>query len=184
MGVTASIGPPAIIAGASITKTKRYRPQLWLAWCFIIIGLGLTSTLDENTSRAASIGYQIPTGIGIGIVSSAAYFPVLAPLPPTVTARALSFFVFMRIFSQVSSCTIRSTFYDINIAYRSGALLSGEQFSRMASRRGYLILSKPCSLISTMSRMPLFHSSPISIRRLKKLLNGPLQRHWKRCGGF
>ncbi|KAI1790040.1 Mfs1.2 [Ganoderma leucocontextum] len=109
LGITASIGPPAVIAGASIVKTKCYRPQLWFAWCCILLGVGLMSTINENTSRAASIGFQIPTGVGIGIISSVAYFPVLAPLPTTSTARALAFFVFLRTFSQIWGVTIGGT---------------------------------------------------------------------------
>ena len=33
-----STGSMSIIVGASITITKRYRPQLWLAWCLVLAG--------------------------------------------------------------------------------------------------------------------------------------------------
>ena len=100
-GFVFTTGPFAMITGATIAATKRYRPQLWLAWALMLIGLGLTSTMSESTSRAASIGYQIPTGIAIGMTYSATYFPVLAPLPLESSAPALSFFVFVRTFAQV-----------------------------------------------------------------------------------
>ncbi|KAI0730581.1 Mfs1.2 [Earliella scabrosa] len=100
-GFVFTTGPFAMITGATIAATKRYRPQLWLAWALMLIGLGLTSTMSESTSRAASIGYQIPTGIAIGMTYSATYFPVLAPLPLESSAPALSFFVFVRTFAQI-----------------------------------------------------------------------------------
>ncbi|KAI1791873.1 Mfs1.2 [Ganoderma leucocontextum] len=101
-----SVGPPTIITGVSIAKTKRYRPQLWLAWCFILLGLGLMSSVTESTRRATSIGFQIPIGVGIGMIYAAAYFPVLAPLPPTSNAPALALFVFLRTFAQIWGVTI------------------------------------------------------------------------------
>lgn len=69
----------------------------------MLIGLGLTSTVTENTARGTSIGFQIIAGAGIGILYSASYFPVLAPLPVSSNAYALSFFIFLRTLAQVST---------------------------------------------------------------------------------
>lgn len=102
-GLSFTSGPFAVISGASITLSKRYRPQLWIAWCLIIIGLGLMSTITASTSRAASIGYQIPIGIGIGMNFSGVFFPVLAPLPVTSIAPAISLLIYLRNFAQVWS---------------------------------------------------------------------------------
>ena len=101
LGLFVSVGPPTIIAGASVAKTNRSRPQLWIGWCFILIGLGLMSSVTESTSRATSIGFQVPIGVGVGMIFAASYFPVLAPLPPTSNAPALALFVFLRTFAQV-----------------------------------------------------------------------------------
>ncbi|KAM5530941.1 hypothetical protein V8D89_015386 [Ganoderma adspersum] len=106
LGLFASVGPPTIIVGASIAKTNRYRPQLWIGWCFILVGLGLMSSVTESTSRATAIGFQIPIGVGIGMIFAAAYFPVLAPLPPTSNAPALALFVFLRTFAQIWGVTV------------------------------------------------------------------------------
>ncbi|KAI0746387.1 Mfs1.2 [Daedaleopsis nitida] len=105
-GLVFTSGPFAIITGATISATKSYRPQLWVAWIFILVGVSLTSTVDEATSIAVSIGYQIPAGIGIGMVYSAAYFPVLASLPLSSTAQALSLFVFLRTCAQIWGVTV------------------------------------------------------------------------------
>jgi len=105
-GLSFSTAPFSIVAGISITGTKRYRPQIWIAWCALLIGTGLLSSVTENTSRATSIGFQVIVGIGVGILYSAAYFPVLAPLPVTSNALALSFFIFIRTFAQIWGFTV------------------------------------------------------------------------------
>lgn len=85
-----------------MTILKFYRPQLWTGWAITIIGFGLLTTVNAETSRVISIGYQLVVGVGIGCVYSTAYFPVLARLPVEMNAQALSFYVFLRSFSQVS----------------------------------------------------------------------------------
>ena len=102
-GLSFSISPLAIIAGAVIQKTQRYRQPLWVGWILMVVGTGLLSTLDENTARGKSYGYQILSGAGIGIIYIASYFPVLSPISVTQSAPALVFFTFLRNFSLVSS---------------------------------------------------------------------------------
>src|ERR1700761_8612290 len=117
-----SIAPLAIVAGVTATIFKRYRPQNVIAWVFIMIGMGLQSMLDVETSTGKWIGYEIVTGIGfgllvsslLGIVKRSAYahvwysvkfsattYPILAPLEVTDNASALSLFIFVRAFMQV-----------------------------------------------------------------------------------
>jgi hypothetical protein len=100
-GLTFTTAPISVFIGASVQVTKRYRPQIWVGWCLIIIGMGLMSTITVTTSRAMSIGFQVITGTGIGAIYTSVYFPVLAPLPVTANAYALSFFVFLRTLAQV-----------------------------------------------------------------------------------
>ncbi|TFK32485.1 iron permease [Crucibulum laeve] len=83
----------------------KYRPQNYLGWMFIIVGFGLLTMLDENSSQAAYIGYQVILAIGLGIVWIAIQFPVLAPLPISNNAHALAFFTFTRSFSWARSPT-------------------------------------------------------------------------------
>ncbi|KAJ7489650.1 major facilitator superfamily domain-containing protein [Mycena galericulata] len=103
------IAPSNIIAGLTISRTKHYRPQLWLSWCFVMIAAGLLSTLQADSSRAKSIGFEALMGVGIGILTTATYFPVLAPLPISENAHALAFFIFTRAFGQVWGVTIGAT---------------------------------------------------------------------------
>jgi len=103
------IAPSNIIAGLTISRTKHYRPQLWLAWCLVMVSAGLLSTLHADSSRGKSIGFEALMGVGIGILTTATYFPVLAPLPISENAHALAFFIFTRAFGQVWGVTIGAT---------------------------------------------------------------------------
>ncbi|KAF7301232.1 MFS domain-containing protein [Mycena indigotica] len=68
-------------ASAAITISKKYRPTNYLSWAIIIVGLGVLSTLRENSSTGKWVGYQIILGVGMGMLFSAPVFPILAPLP-------------------------------------------------------------------------------------------------------
>ena len=96
-----TIPPFGILTGLSVQIINRYRPQNYIGWMFIIVGFGVLSTLDEHSSRAAYIGSQIPLAVGLGMVWISTQFPILAPLPFSNSAHALSFFTFMRCFAQV-----------------------------------------------------------------------------------
>ena len=100
-GLAFTLAPTGIIAGLSVAITQRFRPQLWGAWVFVVLGMGLLSTLHADTNRGRSIGYQIVTSVGLGAMSSTTFFPVLAPLPVSANAHALAFFTFVRFIGQV-----------------------------------------------------------------------------------
>lgn len=102
LGATLVAAPAGIIAGASVAKTSQYRPQIWISWVFTIIGCGLLTLLQPNTSLGLAVGYEVIIALGIGGLSTTTYFPVLAPLPLSANAPALAFFTFLRSFGQVS----------------------------------------------------------------------------------
>ncbi|EMD32296.1 hypothetical protein CERSUDRAFT_119013 [Gelatoporia subvermispora B] len=101
--------PISVIAGASVTATKHYRPQLWVGWALTTVGFGLLITIREDTARAVSIGYQILPGIGMGMVYYTTLFPVLAPLSVTYNAHALSLSMYLRSLSQVWGVALGGT---------------------------------------------------------------------------
>lgn len=96
--------PFGMIFGISVAKLGRYRPQLWFAWTFLIVGgVVLTLGLKIDTHFSRVFGFEVIIAVGLGILLTTAFFPVLAPLPPTLNANALAFFMFVRYFSQVCS---------------------------------------------------------------------------------
>lgn len=114
-----TIVPAGIVGGISVAKTGRYRPQLWLAWVLLLISTGLLSTLKADTPLVGSIGYSVIGGFGLGILMSVTYYPVLAPLPLSMNANAVAFFMFVRFFAQVCAS-------DLNVGKNSVMTLVSE----------------------------------------------------------
>ncbi|KAI0316904.1 iron permease [Amylostereum chailletii] len=101
--------PVGILAGASVTKSGKYRPQFWLSWALVMVGTGLYTTLDENSPRSQSVGFLAIVALGTGILVTTTYFPVLAPLSISNNGLALAYFMFLRNFAQVWGVTIGGT---------------------------------------------------------------------------
>ncbi|KAJ7709506.1 MFS general substrate transporter [Mycena rosella] len=94
-----TISPSAILEGILVAKTGRYRIITLIGWVSMILGLGLFIDLRISTSLGLIIFYQLVLGVGIGFLY-ATTFIVLAPLPLSKNASAVSLLVFMRTFPQ------------------------------------------------------------------------------------
>ncbi|KAJ7578651.1 Mfs1.2 [Mycena floridula] len=103
------LAPFLIIAGVSVTITKRYRPQTWFAWVVLIIGFAALTTLKADTSISHAVGFSALLGAGSGILCAILYFPVLAPLDVSENAHALAFFAWTRSFAGVWGISIGAT---------------------------------------------------------------------------
>lgn len=68
----------------------------------MLIGLGLFTLIDADTPIAVTVPMQIIASIGFGFLW-ATNFTVMAPLDPVHNASALSFLLFVRTFSSVST---------------------------------------------------------------------------------
>ncbi|KAF8554529.1 MFS general substrate transporter [Imleria badia] len=104
-----SLAPATIITGISVRITGRYRPQSWIGWIVIIIGLGLVSTILAKDPISKSFGYVLIVGWGAGMLTATPMYPIQAPLPVNQNASALAFMWFIRSFASVWGITIGST---------------------------------------------------------------------------
>ncbi|KAJ7484972.1 MFS general substrate transporter [Mycena galericulata] len=114
----AALAPAAIVAGLAVSKTQRYRPQMWAGWCITILGLGLLSTVRLDTPTVHTVVFGAITGIGLGFEYSTTMFPVQAPLPVSQNARALAFLTFVGSFAGVWGLTIGGTILDNQLMRR------------------------------------------------------------------
>ena len=103
LGMSFTIPAFAIFTGISVEIFNKYRPQNYVGWMFTIVGFGLFTMLGPKSPAKMYIGFQIPLGVGLGILWISSQFPILAPLPFSNSAHALSFFTFIRCFAQVRS---------------------------------------------------------------------------------
>ncbi|KAJ3556504.1 hypothetical protein NM688_g1993 [Phlebia brevispora] len=109
LGISVALGPAVVASGVSIGITKVYRPQIWIGWIILAVASGVMSTLNVDSRIAEIAGLPILLGVGLGMLMSATYFPVLAPLPVSENAHALAFFAFCRSFAGVWGITIGGT---------------------------------------------------------------------------
>jgi len=120
-GVCYTTVPFAIVFGISVTKSGKYRPQLWISWALMLLGAGLLSSVHANSSVASVVGYSTFGGAGVGILLVVTYYPILAPLPLSLNANAIGLYMFLRYLSQVWGVTV------------GGAILQNELKKRLPS---------------------------------------------------
>ncbi|KAJ7918664.1 iron permease [Mycena leptocephala] len=108
-GLAFSVAPSALLVGITIAKSRQYRPQIWLSWVLVIVGTAMFTTLDVDSSRAKAIGFQIIPGAGLGMMTAAVFFPILAPLPVESNAHAIALYTFFRNFSNILAVTVGGT---------------------------------------------------------------------------
>ncbi|KAJ7187353.1 major facilitator superfamily domain-containing protein [Mycena filopes] len=101
--------PFAFLAGMLIGVTKKYRLVNWASWAVSILGFGLFSTIRADSGPGKWVTYQIVTALGVGPLFVVPMFALLAPLPPTRSASALTLFTFTRTFAQTWGITISGT---------------------------------------------------------------------------
>ncbi|EJU01284.1 MFS general substrate transporter [Dacryopinax primogenitus] len=104
-----SIAPAGIVVGITVAMTNHYVAQNVFAWMLLMIGFGLFTTLNKDSSTGAWVGYQLIAAIGVGILFPVTTFPILAPLPITKTAHALAYYTFLRVLAQTFGVSIGAT---------------------------------------------------------------------------
>ncbi|KAF9045814.1 MFS general substrate transporter [Hymenopellis radicata] len=119
-GVAISTPLASVVTGLLINRTQKYRPEIWTGWISVLLAFSLLSTIHEGTPMVVVVVYEVVLGTGFGMLFAALYFPVLAPLPLSSAAAAISFFSFLRMLAQV------------HLGYqRWGAVLQSEVMKRL-----------------------------------------------------
>jgi len=114
----AFISPSAAIASTSVASTGRYRPQLWVGWVLVMIGLGLQTTIGASTPKGVSFAFSVIASLGLGVCYTVPVFPVLAPIPVSANAHALALYAYARAFAGIWGVTIGSTILQNELQHR------------------------------------------------------------------
>lgn len=72
----------SIVAGILVTKIGYFTPPAVVGLSLTMIGAGLMTTIDGETSTADWAGYQILLGVGLGLALQSGFFGMQAILPP------------------------------------------------------------------------------------------------------
>ncbi|KAA8645402.1 uncharacterized protein ATNIH1004_006821 [Aspergillus tanneri] len=140
---TFTVAPAAVLCGAIITITGRYRWGLWVGWSIATVGLGLLCLLRPHTSTAGWILLNIPGGIGLGILTAAIVCAVQASASTENLTVAVAMVVFFRAFGQavgiaVGGVVFQNRMNSYLLRYEEWAGRAGE-LSRDAAALGAVI---------------------------------------------
>ncbi|KAI6086524.1 MFS general substrate transporter [Hypoxylon rubiginosum] len=104
--------PSGIVAGGTITKTGKYKPQHFIGFAMISIGVGLFTLLGPDSAKAAWVCFQIIAAIGLGIILVAILPAIQAALSDGDIARTTALYAFVRSFGGVWGVTIPSVIFN------------------------------------------------------------------------
>lgn len=121
-----AIMPFGGMAGAFMSKTGLYIPLHWLGFALSAISVGLFSTLDESSSRAAWVGYQVLASGGTGIIFTVTLPSTLAALPESDVAVATGTYSFVRSFGLVWGATMASIAFNGQINSHAASISNQE----------------------------------------------------------
>ncbi|KAH5740175.1 hypothetical protein HBI18_048600 [Parastagonospora nodorum] len=114
-----AIMPFAGGSGWALSKWGKYIPLHYAGTALVAIGAGLFATLDENSSRAAYIGFQIIPSAGIAMIYTATLPSTLAPLDEKDVATATATYSFVRSFGFVWGVTMGGIVFNGQVNARS-----------------------------------------------------------------
>ncbi|OKL60115.1 hypothetical protein UA08_04632 [Talaromyces atroroseus] len=116
-----AIVPFAIAAGVVMGKIGRYKPIHVVGFAVMMMGFGLLTLLNENSSTAAWVLFQVVESLGAGLVIPTLLPAVMAELTDADTGSATGTWSFMRGFGMTWGVTIPSAIFN-------------DQTTRLASR--------------------------------------------------
>ncbi|GAB1318484.1 Major facilitator superfamily (MFS) profile domain-containing protein [Madurella fahalii] len=125
------------LTGLFMSKTGLYIPLHWLGFALSAIGVGLYSILNEVSSDAAWIGFQIIASGGTGIIFTATLPSTLAPLPESDVSVATGTYSFVRSFGLVWGVTMASIVFNGQVDVRVDASATPVVHSVLADGGAY-----------------------------------------------
>lgn len=102
----------AAVGGLIVTKTGRYKPTHLVASGLMPLVMGLSSRLDQNSSKAEWIFYQIFAGIGGGAIISTTLQAVQAALPESEVATSTGTWSFVRSLGTIWGVSIPAAIFN------------------------------------------------------------------------
>jgi MFS family permease/ubiquinone/menaquinone biosynthesis C-methylase UbiE len=104
--------PSGIVAGGSISKTGKYKPQHFVGFTLISVGVGLFTLLHTGSHKAAWVCFQIIAAIGLGIILVAVLPAIQSALSDKDVATTTATYAFVRSFGGIWGVTIPSIIFN------------------------------------------------------------------------
>ncbi|KAI1844905.1 hypothetical protein JX265_009531 [Neoarthrinium moseri] len=99
-------------SGFLLSKWGRYRPMHFASFVLMVIGLGLFSRFDKDTSKAEYIGIQVIFALGLGLLMTSNLPAVQADLPEADAGVSAAAFNFMRNYGAIWGVSIPAAIFN------------------------------------------------------------------------
>lgn len=129
--------PTAVVAGVILTKWGRYQPIHIVATGLTILGLGLFTLLDADSSPAEWIIYQIITAIGLGLLLTTTLSAVQAPLEEKDVGLATATWAFIRSYGAIWGISIPAAIFNTQFGRLSARISDPAIAVRLSGGEAY-----------------------------------------------
>ncbi|KAI8983585.1 major facilitator superfamily domain-containing protein [Pilobolus umbonatus] len=125
-------------SGLFISKTHIFQPLLPIGMALLTISVGLLTTLDGNTSYDKIYGFTALSGIGLGVVISAAVIALQACAEPRDVAVVTGLGNFSRILGGALGVAISSAIVNSSLSKKLLKFVSIEEYDRILKSTEYI----------------------------------------------
>ncbi|KAI0867433.1 major facilitator superfamily domain-containing protein [Hypoxylon argillaceum] len=129
--------PTAAIGGVLMTKTGTYRPLHAAAYILLALGLGLSSMLNAESSKAEWVIFQIIIALGLGCTFVTLLPAIQAALSESDVATATAMYSFLRSFGFIWGITIPSLILNSIVTDGLGTIRDPRVRARLADGGAY-----------------------------------------------
>ncbi|KAF2095591.1 major facilitator superfamily protein [Rhizodiscina lignyota] len=166
--------PAAASGGIVMSKLGRYRPIHHASYALMVVGYGLFTLLDENSSTGAWVGYQVVVSLGSGLIIPTLLPAVMASLPEADTALAAGTWSFLRSFGMTWGTAIPAAIFDNRFSQLAYQITNATVREELIGRQAY---SHATAAFRDMLQEP-------SRRQFITVLDESLRRIWQIAIGF
>lgn len=114
--------PAALVSGRVLAVTGRYKPIHIFGSSVMIIGVGIYSTLDRDSSLAKIVIYQLVAGFGAGQLLTTTLPAAQAPISQANVAIVTSAWGFLRSYGSIWGVAIPSAIFNSRFAELYGSI--------------------------------------------------------------
>lgn len=120
--ITVAESVTGIVVGILIHRTGRFLEIIYVGTVLMIIGSGLYIRFNATSAVGAIIGFQLVSGIGLGLLFEAPLLAIQATVPQDEIATATSTFGFIRTLSSSVSVVIGGVIFQSSMTIRAKTL--------------------------------------------------------------
>lgn len=150
-----------------MTKLGIYKPIHYTSWAVTLLGLGLFTLLDRDSSTGEWVGFQIIYSMGAGMLIPTLLPALLAPLSESDTALATATWSFVRSFGMVWGTAIPAAIFNTRSDELAPKLIDDNALrGQISGGRAYEHATAAfLQTLSPASRVQLNQTFAISLRR-------------------